>query len=525
VLASRAGADVLRAGGTAVDGAIAAAAVLAVVYPNQCSVGGDLIALVGTVEGDAHVVNGSGRAPVAIDVETLRQRHERLPVDGALAVTVPGVVDGWHELVRRFGRRPVSAALAGAADLAREGTPVSDGLARDLAREAGRIAADPGLSRVLMHDGRVLTAGQTLRQPRLADTLDLVADDPRAFYTGRIATSIVATLRERGSAMTVDDFATHRCTVAQPLSVAFGAAEYLSSGANTQGGFFLAGLRVAEIVAARLGRALDPLGPDAGVLAQVFARLAAERDSRLGELTPDGADDPWLASVLASDTAAGRLTDEILAVAGPRPASGARKPSGDTVAIVATDVEGQWVCLIQSVFHAFGAGVLDPATGVLLHNRGAAFDLRPGSAGELLGGRRPPHTLMPVLVRDAATRFVGAHGTMGGRAQPQIHTHLALHLMLGRSPSEAVEAPRWIVGQMEAGPVGTPVVHVESDVPEPARAALGGSGLPVQILAARDDGTGHAQLVRAVAGFDQAARHLRAASDPRADGAALTGPS
>lgn len=522
VLASRAAADVLDSGGTAVDGALAAAAVLTVVYPHQCSVGGDLIALVGTPDGGAHVINGSGRAPAAVDVDAVRQRHSYLPVDGALAVTVPGVVDGWHELARRFGRRPAPAALAFAAGLAREGIPVSDGLARDLAREAGRLAADPGLSQVFLPGGRVLAAGQTLRQPRLADTLDVLADDPRAFYTGPIAASVVATLRERGSAMTVEDFAAHHGTVGQPLAVPFGAAEYLSSGDNTQGGFFLAGLRVVEILADRLGRALDPLGPDAGVLARVFARLAAERDTRLGELAPGDADSDWLPSVLTSEAVAGGLADEILSAAGPPRTAGGRKPSGDTVAIVVTDPEGQWACLIQSVFHAFGAGLLDPGTGVLLHNRGSAFGLRPGSAGELAGGRRPPHTLMPVLVRGAAGGYVGAHGTMGGRAQPQIHTHLALHLMLGRSPTEAVRAPRWIVGQMEAGPAGTSVVRAESDVPEVARAALGASGLPVQTLAIRDDGAGHAQVVRAVPGAGPAARSLRAASDPRADGAALT---
>jgi len=512
VLASRAAADVLQSGGTAVDGALAAAAVLTVAYPNQCSVGGDLIALVGTPDGDAHVINGSGRAPAGVDVDEVRRRHAHLPVDGALAVTVPGVVDGWFDLAHRFGRRPLPAALAVAAGLAREGVPVSDGLARDLAREAGRIAADPGLAQVLMPDGKVLVAGQTLRQPRLADTLDLIGDGPRAFYTGPVAASIVGTLREHGSAMTAEDFADHRGALGRPLAVPFGATEFLASGDNTQGGFFLAGLRVAEVLAARLGRALDPLGPDAAVLARVFARLAAERDTRLGD---HPADDGWLRSVLTSDVVAERLTDEILIAAGAPHAAG-RKPSGDTVAIVATDRQGQWVCLIQSVFHAFGAGLLDPGTGILLHNRGAAFGLRPGSAGELAGRRRPPHTLMPVLVRDPIGGFVGAHGTMGGRAQPQIHTHLALHLALGRSPSEAVEAPRWIVGQMEAGAAGTPVVQVESDVPAAARAALGETGLPLEILPARDDGAGHAQVVRAAEG------RLCAATDPRADGAALT---
>src|SRR3954447_24831976 len=141
-MASEAGAEVLRDGGNAVDAALAAAAVLAVVLPNQCAVGGDLIALVGLPDGSAAVLNGSGRAPAGVDVEALRARGDRMPVDGASAVTVPGLVDGWHELARRWGSRSLSPALAGAAALARDGVPVSAGLARDLAHESGRVLAD-----------------------------------------------------------------------------------------------------------------------------------------------------------------------------------------------------------------------------------------------------------------------------------------------------------------------------------------------------------------------------------------------
>jgi gamma-glutamyltranspeptidase len=477
-LASAAGADVLRDGGNAVDAALAAAAVLAVVLPNQCAVGGDLIALVGLPDGSAHVLNASGRAPAGVDVEALRARGDRVPVDGAPSVTVPGVVDGWHELARRWGSRPPATPLRLAASLARDGVPVSAGLARDLVVESVRIGADAGLSEVLAPGGSVLRRGQTLRQPRLADTLDLLADGGRdAFYTGEVATSLANTLRANGSAMTVDDFSAHVSTLEEPVSAPFAGEEYLSSGGNTQGEFFLAGLREIE----GLGRLLDPLGPDAGLLCRILTRQSTARDARLGD-----------------------------------PAHGPR-PGGDTVAIVAADDAGGWVSLIQSVFHAFGAGLLDPATGVLLHNRGAAFDLAPGSPALLTGGRRPPHTLMPVLVRDAgAGRVVGAHGTMGGRAQPQIHTHLALHLALGRSVLDAVSSPRWLAGRMEAGDTETPTVHYERDLPEPARRSLAGTRLPLKALPARDDGAGHAHLIRGRAG------RLDVATDPRADGAALT---
>jgi gamma-glutamyltranspeptidase/glutathione hydrolase len=187
------------------------------------------------------------------------------------------------------------------------------------------------------------------------------------------------------------------------------------------------------------------------------------------------------------------------------------------VAIVAADASGHWVSIIQSVFHAFGSGLLDPATGVLLHNRGSSFDLTPGSPAVLAGGRRPPHTLMPVLVRDASSeRIVGARGTMGGRAQPQIQTHLALHLALGRTVRDAVWAPRWLVGQMEARATGTPAIRYEQEVPGQALRSLAETGLPLSALAVRDDGAGHAQVIR------EGPAGLEVGTDPRADGTALT---
>ena len=234
-----------------------------------------------------------------------------------------------------------------------------------------------------------------------------------------------------------------------------------------------------------------------GRVASILVRLAAERDEALGDALGD---------------------------VGPGAHAAARRHGRRSWR---ADGDGHWVspsskaCSTRSA-----AGILDPATGVVLHNRGAGFTLTPGSPGELTPGRRPPHTLMPVLVRDASGRFVGAHGTMGGRAQPQIHTHLALHLALGRSVTAAVAAPRWVIGQMEAqGPAGdgsqAPVAQIEVSVPDAARAALGAIGLATVALPDADDGVGHAQVVRRVPGPDHSV--FEAASDPRADGAALTG--
>src|SRR2546423_10190107 len=185
--ASDAAAEVLRTGGNAVDAALAAAAMLTVVYPNQCSIGGDRLARVGTAQGGVRFVNSSGRAPRAVDVASLTQSYDAMPVLGALPVTVPGVVAGWGTLAGKWGTRPLGAALSAAEAAAREGVPVAAGLARDLQREQKAVADDPGMRRVFAPDGQVLVAGQTLRQPELARTLATITDrGPSAFYGGGI---------------------------------------------------------------------------------------------------------------------------------------------------------------------------------------------------------------------------------------------------------------------------------------------------------------------------------------------------
>lgn len=515
--ASDIAADVLRGGGNAVDAALAAAAMLTVVYPNQCSVGGDLLALVGTADGEVHFVNASGRAPRAVDVGETTARYERMPVLGALPVTVPGVVAGWATLSDTWGTRPLSAALAPAEAAAREGVPVSPGLALDLLRERQNLARDPGMLGVFFADGDVLAAGQTLRQPALARTLSSIGTQGRsAVYGGDVGASLVKLLAERGSAMTVEDLAQHTVKLSGTHSAVYDGVEYLSSGDNSQGLYFLQGLRALDVVRSARGT-LDPLGRDAGVVASVLAQAAADRDRNC-------CDPEWEQGTPAAELLSGPYVRHIAeqAMAGtPVELLGQRKTSGDTVAIVVTDRDGTWVSLIQSVFHCFGAALLDPDTGVVLHNRGASFSLDPGSPNRLTGGKRPLHTLMPVLVREAG-ELVGAHGVMGGRAQPQVHTHMALHLAAGTSVGHAVSSPRWVLGAMEAGATeGTGIVKAERDMPLAGVRAIEGTGFTVDLIDAHDDGVGHGQLVRRAVGLD--GPHLVAATDPRADGSAVAG--
>ncbi|MGW6461428.1 gamma-glutamyltransferase, partial [Streptomyces sp. NPDC055078] len=199
--------------------------------------------------------------------------------------------------------------------------------------------------------------------------------------------------------------------------------------------------------------------------------------------------------------------------AGPAPRATGARPSGDTVAVVAADEEGFAVSLIQSLFHSFGSGILDPATGIVPHNRGSFFDLAPGSPNRLGGGVRPAHTLMPVLTRRAGV-ITGAHGTMGGKAQPQIHAQLALRLNAGDDPAVALARPRWVIGGLGVDePAG--VASVENTVPDAAVAALRGSGYRIRICADLDEQVGHGQLVRRTPDG-----RFHAATDPRSDGSA-----
>ncbi|MGA5699744.1 gamma-glutamyltransferase family protein [Peterkaempfera bronchialis] len=518
-LATAAGEETVRDGGNAVDAALAAAVALTVVYPHQCAVGGDLIALVSRPGGPAVAVNGSGAAPLAADPDTFG-RLGRMPVTGPLSVTVPGVVAGWATLSRTAGRLPFARLFTRAVDYARDGVPTAPGVAAALAAEQGLLAADEGMREVFFAAGRPLTAGQPLVQPALARTLAALAEDgPDALYQGGIGASLVARLRSLGSPMTRDDLARHRTETTAPLTGTFRGEQYLTAPPNSQG------LHLLQILAAleRLDPALDLLGADAAVLARVFRLAADDRDAfladprhthvpveellgaariaRIAEAAADPAADPNV-----------RLTPQT-----PAAAAQAARPSGDTVAVVAMDADGTAVSLIQSLFHSFGSGILDPATGVLLHNRGSYFSLLPGAPNRLRGGSRPAHTLMPVLTRRDGT-VTGAHGTMGGKAQPQIHAHLAMRLHAGDSPAEALRRPRWVVGGMGVD-APADAAFAEPGVPAAATTALRSAGLRLRVGDASDEEVGHGQLVRA-----HPDGTLHAAADPRSDGTAVSHP-
>ncbi len=478
-LAVDAAQEAVEAGGNAIDAALAAAAVLVVSYPHQCALGGDLTALVRGADGRVEAVLSLGAAPAAVDVEALRAQGGRMPARGALAVTVPGIVAGWSELARLGARRGLREPLLRAAELAEAGVPVAPGLSRGLAETAEAVASDPGLRAIFTRGGEPLRTGDTLVQPRLAATLRRLAEDPSDFYRGETAERLVAALRRLGSPVTAEDLAAHAAERPAPLAATVGETRWWAPPPPSQGATALA-LIAPEV------------DPDAELLARVRAAQAA-RARLLGD--PRG----------GPIDVAGLRSPRPLPATDPAPAP---RVSGDTVAVAAVDGKGRSVTLIQSVFQTFGAGILEPETGIVLHNRGSSFSLEPGHPAELVGGRRPPHTLCPLLAESADVRL--ALGCQGGSAQPSILAQVAAAALdPGADLAAALAAPRFVVGSQELG-FDTETVLIERGAAMP--------GLPPLPLVevGRDSRCGHVQAARA------AAAGLDAATDPRADGRAAT---
>lgn len=469
--ATDAAASVVAAGGNALDAALAAAAALTVAYPHQCSVGGDLVALVRPAGQPARAVLSIGAAAAGTDVAALRALGDRMPASGPATVTVPGVVAGWAAIAELGARLPLGSLLAPAIGLARDGVPVSPGLRRAISAQRAAIEADPGL-RALFRP-----APTRLTQPALAGTLTAIAANWRSFYKGHLAHRLVAALRSLGSALSVADFAAHRAEVDPPLATTVDGVRWYAAPPPVQGPTLLGILGSTDLLTdARRAQ---------------LARDALLGDPRTGPVDLDGL------------------------LRGPSPGGSpvVSRAAGDTVAVAAVSDDGTAVTLIQSVFQSFGAGILDPSTGIVLHNRGSLFSLDETHPGRLRPGSRPPHTLCPTLAVSDDT--VVALGCQGGRAQPWILAQVAADVLAADDLSALVSRPRWVIGAREIDRA-RPSLLLEPGTPEAdvLAATAGRLGLEVATTDAPHDGAGHVQVARL------RGQILDAATDPRADGRA-----
>ncbi|XPP27314.1 MAG: gamma-glutamyltransferase family protein [Leucobacter sp.] len=491
-LATEAGAAALRAGGNAIDAALAAAATLCVVYPHNVALGGDLVALVHTPDGETRFLNATGTAPADQKLTALREKHgDHLPVRGVDTVTVPGGIRGWQALHELGAMRSWADHLEAATRYAAEGVPVAHSLATGITDEQEPMLADPGCRQVFFRDGAPLAEGDLLRQPRLADTLRRLAENgPDEFYTGETAERWVSGLRALGSKISMIDAADYSADWGEPLEGAFRGHRVLTGPPNTSGFILLRALAAIE------AGIEDPLGAGAGQLAEALRAGNAVRAASLADPRFGGASGRELIDMPAPPYAPEREL----------------RPTGDTVGLSAASSDGWAVSFINSLFFRFGACILEPETGVLFQNRGTSFSLDPSSKNAFAGGKRPRHTLMPVLVMQGE-RLVWVPASMGGAGQPQIHTHLLLRALSGAEPAEVTSAPRWMVEEPAAD--GTVSVMVEEDVPAVAQRAIEAQGLGLKSVPPHFEVLGHSNLIR----IDDDG--FTAASDPRSDGSAI----
>ncbi len=435
-LASEAALHIMEQGGSAVDGAIAADAMLAVVAPDTCGPGGDLFAIVHR-SGDERpvVLNASGRAGSGASSEKLRdQGLTEIPIRSHWSITVPGCVDGWEALVERFSNLTLADDLAPAIEQAKDGFPASLELAASLGRLQGQIGAQPSAT-TLYPTGQAPEPGEILHRPALAATLAGVAEGGRSvFYLGPVGDGIIQATE---GSINREDLERRQIEWVAPASTdVFGLTAWTVP-PNSQGWITLAALRIFEM----LDPPRDPADPRfQHALIEAYRAVAWERadtttDPDTAPLSPDELLDP----VRLSERAA--MIDKARARRWPVPTDA----PGGTAYLTTRDGDGMVVSFIQSNFWGIGSGFSAGATGVWLHNRGAGFDLRPGHPNELTPGRRPLHTLAPTLWTDGSRpRLV--LGTRGGDQQPQILAQVAANqLWAGTGPEEAQWLPRWSI--------------------------------------------------------------------------------
>lgn len=523
-LATAAGLAILSAGGHAVDAAIATNAVLGVVMPNGCGIGGDAFWLIwDEAAGTQVALNGSGRAPAGIDPDALRAAGlRRIPLRGPLSITVPGAVRSWADAHRRWGRLSGATVLAAAIQHAEAGFPAWDGLIDAIESTDRSLGGEPwtaGFRQVWRPAGRPRRPGEIVRLPALAGTLRTLADDGfDAWYDGDLGERIASALAAAGGPHTAADLRVHRSTWSDPISTTYRGVRVTSHPPNGSGVLALEILNILERFEPPPVTRFDGRGwADAAWIHRQLEAAKLVYADRDAHLTDPAFRDVPVDLLLSKDRAAELAARIDPARADPAPPP-ARTLVGGTVYLAVVDGQGNAVSLIQSNAAGFGSGVLDPHTGVHFQDRGASFSLDPEHPNTLLPGKRTAHTLLPgMLFRDGERRPWVVGGSMGGDIQPQIHAQLVSALVDGGADvAAAVAAPRIAV---EPDGWLAPPVAVKADG-NPADGILGElRRLGHRVERVAYDGTlGHEHAIELVDGGPAAGGTLAAATDPRSAG-------
>jgi gamma-glutamyltranspeptidase/glutathione hydrolase len=515
-LASEAGVEILKAGGSAVDAAIATSAALSVVTPQWTGVGGDAFWLIYDASRRAvRFLNGGGRAAAAATLDPLRARHSEIPLRGIVpaTLTVPGAVDSWCAAHAEFGKLPFGRALGAAIEYARDGFPVTERLAHWIALTAEQGVFNADAARTLLPDGKVPRPGARLVMPELARTLESVAAAGRAgFYEGEVARALARFAQDQGGFFAEHDFGAQRSDWGEPISGAYRGVKIYETPPPTQGFTVLEMLNLLEPYAVG---SWPFLGPDhVHFLVQAKQIAYHDRDACLAD--PHFVDVPVerLISRVYAD-ARRKLIDPARALPWDEvPSYGSL--AGGTVFIGVVDARGNAVALIHSVYSVFGSGVVAGPTGVVLQNRGAYFSLDPAHPNRLAPGKRPLHTLIASLAfrGDSLWQVLGC---MGADGQPQIHLQAYTALVdFGLNVQQALEMPRWLSGRFGLGEPRD-LLNIESRYPAATIAALERRGHIVNRWPAWNELAGHAHGIT----IDPETGTLSGGADPRSDGAAI----
>jgi gamma-glutamyltranspeptidase/glutathione hydrolase len=503
-LATETALQVLRDGGNALDAAIAASAVLAVVETYSTGIGGDCFILYHeNASGKLHALNGSGRSPAAASAETIRARgFDSMPEYNILAATVPGSIDAWYQASRKFGNLDFSALLQPAIHYAEQGYVVSPVIAHNWQKTEQLLAQTPEASAAYLVDGKAPAAGDVHRQPDLARSLRRIASEGRdGFYLGAIADAIVRYSDSQNGLMTLDDLANHKSEWVEPISSNYRGYEVFEIPPNGQG---ITTLMALNILAQTEISQLPHLGADhVHLLSEAFTLAMAERDRFVAD---SGFKPLPVAEMLSDEFAQSQFGRIDMNQALGQPVKSAMPNHRDTVYISIVDKDRNACSFINSVFHSWGCGLVAGSTGINLNNRGSGFVLEEGHFNQLEPGKRPMNTIIPAMVyRDG--KPVLCFGVMGGQYQAMGQTYvLSNWIDYGMDIQQALDAARFMLYDG--------VLDVETGVPAATRDGLALKGHQVT-----DDNGPHGGGQAIVIDWEQAV--LQGGSDPRKDGCAM----
>lgn len=510
VQASVAGAQILERGGSAIDAAIAANAVLGVTEPMMNGMGGDLFAIYWEAKtGKLYGLNASGWAPRGLTIAHIKaQDATAMPLEGIDSVTVPGAVAGWYALHQRFGRTPWKDLFQPAIFYADEGYPVPEIIASYWKDAAETVSSDPEARRVYLPGGKSPEVGQVFQNHDLAKALRLVAQSPDDFYKGEIARAIVSTSQNLGGTMAADDLAEFSPEWIEPISTTYRGWTVYELPPNGQGMAALEMLNIMET---------SPASPDGPLsVVELHKKIEAMKlaYADLGKFNAD----PRFAKIpvkgmLSKEYARKRATGIDPVKANCDVAPGA-PPFSDTTYLSVVDREGNIVSLIQSNYEAFGSGIVVRGMGFALQDRGALFSLDPVSPNALAPRKRPFHTIIPAFM-ERGDQHIG-FGIMGGANQPLAHAQFVSNIAdYGMNIQEAMETARFTVSPQR----GCNIV-IESRVSPEVRQKLSAMGHQLDVRREYTTAMGRGQAVL----HDSKAKVNYGASDARADGAAVPEP-